>query len=99
MTGRLTQTRERIRIIIRLLETATNAHIWGDSYDGEASDLFGLQNCVTEGVVKAILPNIRGAEIDRARRKRPEDLDAYDLTMRAFSFRICIEPECHQASP
>jgi adenylate cyclase len=92
LTGRLTQTRERIRIIIRLLETATNAHIWGDSYEGEASDLFGLQNRVTEGVVKAILPNIRGAEIDRARRKRPEDLDAYDLTMRAFSFVFASNP-------
>jgi adenylate cyclase len=92
LIGRFTQTGERVRIIMRLLETATRAHIWGDSYDGEASDLLGLQNRVTEGVVKAILPNIRGAEIDRARRKRPQDLDAYDLTMRAFSFVFASNP-------
>ena len=92
LVGRLSQTGERLRIIIRLLDTATSAHIWGDSYDGEQGDLFGLQDRVTEGVVTAILPSIRGAEIERVRRKRPEDLDVYDLTMQAFPFLFAANP-------
>jgi adenylate cyclase len=58
----------------------------GDSYDGKVIDPFGLQDRVTEGVVRAIVPNIRGAEIERARRKQPSDLDAHDLAMRALPF-------------
>jgi len=92
LMGRLAQTGERLRIIVRLLDSATSAHIWGDSYDGEKDDLFGLQDRVTAGVVKAVLPSIRGAEIERARRKRPEDLDVYDLTMRAFPFVFASNP-------
>jgi adenylate cyclase len=71
---------------------ATKAQIWGDSYEGESSDPFGLQDRVTEGVVKAILPSIRRAEIERVQRKRPEDLNVYDLTMRALPFVLASNP-------
>src|SRR5262245_10821225 len=92
LVGRLAQTGERLRIIVRLLDTDTGVRIVGDSYDGEKGDLFGLQDRITASVVKAILPNIRGAEFERARRKRPEDLDVYDLTMRAFPFLFAANP-------
>ena len=42
--------------------------------------------------MRAILPHIRGSEIERARRKRPEDLAAYGLTMRAFPFVFASNP-------
>ncbi len=76
LTGRITQAGDRLRIIIRLLDAAHERHLWGDSFDSATSDLFGLQDRLTEGVVRAILPNIRDAEIERAHRKRPEDLGA-----------------------
>jgi adenylate cyclase len=43
-----------------------------------------LQDRITEAVVGAIQPSVRSAEIERARRKRPESLDAYDLVLRAY---------------
>jgi hypothetical protein len=42
--------------------------------------------------MRAVLPQIRGSEIERARRKRPEDLAAYGLTMRAFPFVFASNP-------
>jgi TolB-like protein/AraC-like DNA-binding protein len=91
VVGRIIQADKRIRLIVRLIE-ATGAQIWGDSYDGEAGDLLRIQDRVTEGVLRAILPAIRGAEIERARHKRPEDLDAYDLTLRALPFMSAANP-------
>ena len=93
LTGRIAENGERVRVLIRLLETATGHHIWGDSYDGGINELLGLQDRVTEGVIKAILPNVRGAEIERARRTPPQDLDAYALTMRAFPFVFAANPD------
>ena len=92
MMGRIAQTGERVRIIIRLLDATTDFHVWGDAYDGDVGDLFLLQDRVTEGVMRAILPHIRGTEIERARRMRPNDLDAYGLTMRAFPFVFATYP-------
>ena len=92
MAGRIAQTGKRIRIIMHLLDATTDLHVWGDTYDGETDDLLGLQDLVTEGIMRAILPHIHGAEIERARRKRPRDLNAYELTMRAFPFVFASNP-------
>jgi adenylate cyclase len=92
VTGRIAQSGERVRITIRLLDATTEFHVWGDTYDGEIGDLFGLQDRVTKGVTRAVLPHIRGSEIERAQRKRPENLDAHGLTMRAFPFAFTTSP-------
>jgi adenylate cyclase len=92
LTGRIVQAGARARAIISLLDTATMQHVWGDAYDGEIGELLGLHDRVTEGVVRAILPSIRASEIERARRKPPQDLGAYDLTMRAFPFVFATDP-------
>ncbi len=42
--------------------------------------------------MQAILPHIRGLEIERAQRKRPNDLDAYGLTMRTYPFVLASYP-------
>jgi adenylate cyclase len=84
LTGRIMQAGDRLRVIVGLVDAVSERQIWGDSFDGENTDLFRLQDRVNERVMRAILPNVRGAEIERARRKRPEDLDAYELTMRAL---------------
>jgi TolB-like protein len=92
LTGSIVQASNRLRIVIRVLEAETDAQIWGDIYDGEIQDLFGLADRATESLMRAILPQIRGCEIERARRKRPEDLAAYGLTMRAFPFVFASNP-------
>jgi adenylate cyclase len=92
LSGRIAQAGNRVRVIIRLLDAETDAHVWGDTYDGWIEKLFELADRVTEAVMRAILPHIRGSEIERARRKRPEDLAAYGLTMRALPFVFASNP-------
>lgn len=93
LIGRLTGGGQRLRLVVRVVATATGHHVWGDSYDGEDNDLLRLQDHVVEGIVRAILPNIRRSEIDKARRARPQDLDAYGLAMRALPFVFASRPE------
>jgi len=93
LTVRMTRAVARLRIIVLLADSATGHHVWGDSYDGSDDDIFELQSRVIEGVVRAILPGIRGAEIERARRANPNDLDAYGLGMRALPFVFASRPD------
>jgi TolB-like protein/Flp pilus assembly protein TadD len=92
LAGRVAQVGNRVRVIIRLLDAETGAQVWGDSYDGELGNLFALADRVTESVMRATLPHIRGSEIERARRKPAENLAAYGLTMRAFPFVFASNP-------
>ena len=84
LEGSLRKAGNRIRITAQLIEAVTGAHIWAERYDRALDDIFELQDEITLSVVGAIEPSLREAEIERARRKRPDSLDAYDLYLRAL---------------
>jgi adenylate cyclase len=81
--GSVRKSAGRVRITTQLVEAETRAHIWAERYDRAIDDIFALQDDITLSTVAAIEPTVRQAEIERAKRKRPENLDAYDLVLRA----------------
>jgi adenylate cyclase len=91
--GSVRKAGNRIRITGQLVDAATGAHVWADRYDGALDDIFELQDQITASVIGAVEPNLRQAEIDRARRKRPDSLDAYDLYLRAFPHAYANTPD------
>jgi tetratricopeptide (TPR) repeat protein len=74
----------RVRITGLLVEAESGAQLWADKFDGALDDVFDLQDQITASVVGAIEPSLRQAEVERARRKRPDSLDAWDLVLRAL---------------
>jgi TolB-like protein/tetratricopeptide (TPR) repeat protein len=96
LRGMVLRAGDRLRALVCLLDVASACQLWGDSYDGSAGDPFPLQDRVVAGIMRAVLPNVRGAEIERARRKPPKDLSAYDLTMRAFPLAFAANPGAAQ---
>jgi adenylate cyclase len=84
LEGSVRRGGDRVRVTSQLVDATTGAHLWADHYDGTTDDVFDFQDRITASVVGAIQPSIRSAEIERARRKRPDSLDAYDLVMRAL---------------
>jgi len=84
LLGSLQQAGPRIRVSAQLVETGASAMLWSERYDGALEDVFDLQDRITERIVGAIAPSVRMAEIERARRKRPDSLAAYDYVMRAL---------------
>jgi adenylate cyclase len=89
--GSVRRVGDRVRITAQLIDAATGNHLWADRYEGGTSDVFDLQDRITENVVGAIQPSILSAEIDRARRKRPESLAAYDYMLRAMPLVWSLE--------
>jgi adenylate cyclase len=91
--GSVRRVGERVRITAQLVETDTGNHIWSNKIDGAVTELFDLQDRMAAEVASAIQPSIRRAEVERARSKRPENLAAYDLVMRAFPHLWAHRPE------
>jgi TolB-like protein len=84
LEGSVRKAGNRVRIASQLIEAETGAHIWAERYDRLLDDIFALQDDLTMSVVGAIEPSLRRAEIERVERKRPDNLDAYDLVLRAL---------------
>jgi adenylate cyclase len=84
LEGGVRKAGSRVRITAQLIEAETGAHLWADKYDGPLEDIFDLQDRITDRVVAIVEPSLQRSEIERSRRKRPENLDAYDLYLRAL---------------
>jgi TolB-like protein/Flp pilus assembly protein TadD len=84
LEGAVRKASGKVRITGQLIEAATGAHIWADRFERDMTDIFTLQDEVTLAVVSAIQPKLFQAEIALATRRRPEDLTAYDLYLRAI---------------
>ncbi len=93
LEGSVRRAGQRLRITAQLVDGTSGAHLWADRFDGAVEDIFDVQDRITESVVVVIEPQIRLAEIERSRRKRPENLDAYDLYLRALSKMYAARPE------
>jgi len=93
LEGSVQRAGNRVRITAQLIETVGGAHLWADKYDGSLDDIFDLQDTITERVAGALQPSIRLAEVERARRKPPQDMGAYDYTMRAIRHVWMLEKD------
>jgi adenylate cyclase len=93
LEGSVRKSASRVRVTAQLIDTANARHAWAERYDRALDDIFALQDELTISVIGAIEPTLRQAEIERARRKRPDSLDAYDLYLRALPFAYTSMPE------
>ena len=93
LEGSVRKGGNRVRITAQLIDALSGTHLWADRFDGSLEDVFELQDRVAISVAGVIEPTLRQAEIERARRKRPDNLDAYDLYLRALPFAYTSMPE------
>lgn len=93
LRGKVVQQGPRVRFILRLVDLGTDHHIWGDSFEGDGERPLELQDRIVAGVLRNLSAGIRGAEIERASRAEPRDLNAYGLAMRALPPLYASTPE------
>jgi adenylate cyclase len=84
LEGSVRKAGDRIRLTGQLIDAGTGRHMWADTFDGTLGDVFELQDKLTGSVIMAAEPSLRAAEIERARAKSTDNLDAYDLYLRAL---------------
>ncbi len=84
LEGGVFRAARRIRITARLTEAETGKLLWADRYDSALEDIFDLQDQLAERVVGIVEPSVQKSEIERALWKRVENLDAYELYLRAL---------------
>lgn len=93
LEGSVRKSSNRVRIAAQLIDTSSGSHLWADRYDRPLDDIFAVQDELTVSVVGVIEPTLRQAEIARAKRKRPDSLDAHDLYLRALPFAFTAMPD------
>src|SRR5215469_4601600 len=85
LEGSIRKSKNQVRITGQLIDASTGGQLWAGRSEGNLEDVFGLQDQITESVVGQIAPELERAEINRAKRKPTERLDAYDYFLRGMA--------------
>ena len=92
LEGSVRHSGDRARVTAQLVDAATGTHLWASHFDGELDQLFEFQDRITASVVGLVEPQLRRAEIERSRRRWPENPQAYDHFLRALPLFNSREP-------
>lgn len=95
LQGSLRVSSNRVRITARLVDGTSDQTIWAERFDGELVEIFDLQDEITSSIISSLVPELSLAETQRARRKRVENLNAWDHYLRALNQMHKLGPEAH----
>jgi adenylate cyclase len=82
--GSVRKAGNRVRITAQLIDAASGNHLWADRFDRDITDIFELQDEITETVVGAVEQEIGSTERTRATHMHPENLQAWELLQRGL---------------
>jgi len=100
LEGSVRKAANRVRITGQLVDALAGANLWSERFESALDDLFELQDEMAASIVGALAPHLETAEIERARRKPTESLDAYDYYLRGmWKFRQVSRSAIDEAMP
>jgi adenylate cyclase len=93
LEGSVRKAGNRVRINAQLTETATGGHVWADRYDGALDDIFALQDEITAKIVAVLQVKLTAQEATRPRQRITDNVEAYEVYLRARSEWHRLDPE------
>ncbi|MCI4566712.1 TIR domain-containing protein [Lysobacter sp. CFH 32150] len=80
--GSVRRMGDRIRITAQLIDTETGNHIWAEKFDSDVAEIFTVQDEVVRTIVSTLVGRVQACDVERARRKPPASLAAYECVLR-----------------
>ena len=82
LEGSFREAGQKVRVTAQLIDATTGYHIWAERFDRDLTDLFALQDEITQSIVAAMAGELAQEELARAKRKDTANLESYDLYLR-----------------
>jgi adenylate cyclase len=90
--GSVRRVGDRIRITAQLVDATSGDHLWSERFDRTQQDIFAVQDEIVRIIVATLVGRLQAAEAERAKRKPPASLAAYECVLRGKSLPV-VEPE------
>ena len=82
LEGSVRKAGNRVRVTGQLIDAANGAHIWADRFDRDLTDVFAVQDELTQEIIAALKVKLTPQQKDRLVRKGTIDIEAYNLFLR-----------------
>jgi len=81
--GSVRRAGKRVRVTVQLIDAESDRHVWAERYDRDLEDIFAIQDEITSAIVATLPGRMEAAARDRAERKQPENMAAYECVLEA----------------
>jgi adenylate cyclase len=82
LEGSVRKSGNRVRISSQLIDAKTGGHLWAERFDRDLTDIFAVQDDVTQKIVAALALNLSAGDRQRLLTEHTDNLEAYDLLLR-----------------
>ncbi len=82
LEGSVRKAGNRVRVNAQLIDSATGGHIWAERFDRDLTDIFAVQDELTQRIVAALRVRLTPGDRDRLTHRATVDIDAYNLFLR-----------------
>jgi adenylate cyclase len=88
LEGSVRKAGGRVRITAQLIDGANNDHIWAERYDRDLTDIFALQDEISEAIVRALKLKLLPQEKQAIEQRGTNNPEAYNLYLMARQYMI-----------
>jgi adenylate cyclase len=88
LEGSIRRAGNRVRITAQLIDAGNGGHLWADRYDRDLTDIFAVQDDVTQRIVEALKITLSPAEKERLADSETHNVAAYDCVLRGREFML-----------
>ena len=82
LEGSVRKSGNRVRITAQLIDATTGGHLWAERFDRDLTDIFAVQDDVTQQIVGALALNLTEGDQQRLATEHTDNLEAYDCFLR-----------------
>ncbi|PDT51164.1 MULTISPECIES: adenylate/guanylate cyclase domain-containing protein [Sinorhizobium] len=82
LEGSVRKSGNKVRITAQLIDATTGGHLWADRFDRDLTDIFAVQDDVTQQIVGALALNLTEGDQQRLVTEHTDNLEAYDCFLR-----------------
>jgi TolB-like protein len=93
LEGSVRRAGNRLRITAQLIDSATDHHLWAERYDRDLTDIFAVQDEITEEIVAALEVKLTAGEQKQAAGRYTDNLEAYDYFLRGRAYQLRVTKE------
>ena len=86
LEGSVRRAGERVRITAQLIDTASDSHLWSETYDREMKDVFDIQDDIAKSIVNALEVTLTPKERRALQYVATTDVEAFDFYLRGRRF-------------
>lgn len=98
--GSVRKIGNRVRVTVQLIDATSTAHVWSERYDRELTDIFAIQDEITQMIAARLARQARTAIVSRARARPTHNMSAYEFYLRALQLAATYDyDKAREAEP